>query len=166
MSEIVQQQYDWIRSARDKVFAFLDEIPPVRLHQPVPEFGHGSIMRTHLHVVDCYRFWLESFAFKKITEHRDITAHEIERADVKYARDRFAEVDEMVRRFFNEYRDRWSEPIEQDENWQGYPKAPAPLLLFTHVMTHEFHHKGQIVSMAKQLGCPPPADDRLGGLFT
>lgn len=28
------------------------------------------------------------------------------------------------------------------------------------------HHKGQIVSMARLLGCPLPADNRLGGLFT
>lgn len=167
MLEMLQQQYEWIRSARQNMFAFLEELPPQILHQPVPEFGHGTIMRTHLHVVDAYRFWLESFAFKKINEHWDIPAvYEIDRADVKFDRERFAEADELVQRFINEYRDRWSEPIEQDESWQGYPKAPTPLLLMTHVQTHEFHHKGQIVSMARLLGFPPPADDRLGGLFT
>ncbi|CAM3911227.1 DinB family protein [Cohnella lubricantis] len=164
MLEILKQQYDYIRSARQNMFAFLEELPPQVLHQPVPEFGRGTILQTYLHVVDCYRFWLESFAFKKIAEHWDVTVHE--RADVKYARERFAEADELVQRFLDEYRDRWDGPIELDESWQGYPKAPTPLLLLTHAQTHEFHHKGQIVSMARQLGYPPPADDRLGGLFT
>lgn len=167
MLKILRQQYDWIRSARQNMFAFLEELPPQLLHQEVPEFGRGTIIRTHLHVVDCYQFWLGSFAFKKINEHRDIPAvYEIDRADVRFIRERFAEVDELVPRFLNEYRDRWSEPIEQDESWQGYPKAATPLLLLTHTETHEFHHKGQIVSMARHLGYPPPADDRLGGLFT
>ncbi|WP_123043838.1 DinB family protein [Cohnella candidum] len=164
MLEILQQQYDWIRAVRENLFAFMEEIPPEKLHQTIPEFGRGSIIRTHAHVGDSYRFWLGSFAFRKINEHKDIFVDE--HADVRFVRDRFAEVDEMVLRFLNEYRDRWSEPIVQDESWQGYPKAPTPMLLFTHTMTHEFHHKGQIVSMARHLGCPPPADDRLGGLFT
>lgn len=166
MLEILRQQYDWIRSARQNMFAFLEELPPRILHQPVPEFGRGTIIRTHLHVVDGYRFWLGSFAFKKINEHKDISVHEIESADVEYVREKFAEVDEIMQQYLNEYRDRWFEPIVQDESWQGYPKTPTPLLLLTHAETHEFHHKGQIVSMARHLGCPPPADDRLGGLFT
>ncbi|MDN4068899.1 DinB family protein [Paenibacillus vini] len=166
MLKILQQQYDLIRSARQNLFAFLEELPPHILNQEAPVFGRGTIIRTYAHVVDSYTFWLGSFAFHKINEHRDIPVHEVERADVKFIRERFTEVDEIVERFLNEYSDRWSEPIEQDESWQGYPKAPTPLLLITHVETHEFHHKGQIVSMARSLGFPPPADDRLGGIFT
>lgn len=166
MLEIMQQQYDWIKAARQNLFAFLEELPPRILHEPVPEFGRGTILRTHLHVADSYRWWLDAFAFKKMGEHKDISMREVELADVAFARAEFAEIDELAQRFLREYRDRWNEPIEQDESWQGYPKAPTPLLLFTHTATHEFHHKGQIVSMARHLGFPPPADDRLGGLFT
>ncbi|MBB6733929.1 DinB family protein [Cohnella zeiphila] len=163
MLDVLRQQYDWIRSVRQNMFTFLEELPLQLLHRPVPDFGHGTIMRTHAHVVDCYRFWLGSFAFKKLNEHRDISV--TERVDVKYVRERFTEVDELVQRFLDEYSDRWSESIEQDESWKGYPKTATPLLLLTHVEKHEFHHKGQIVTMARHLGCPPPSDDRLGGLF-
>ena len=166
MLEGLQQQYDWVRAARNNMFAFLDEIPHRVLNQRVPGFGHETIVRTHLHVVDSYTWWLSSFALKKINEHKDISVKEPDGADVEFVRERFAETDEVVQRFFSEYRDRWLEPIEQDESWQGYPKAPSPLLLLTHAQTHEFHHKGQILSMARHLGYPPPADDRLGGLFS
>jgi uncharacterized damage-inducible protein DinB len=164
--EILKLQYDWIRSARKNLFTFLEEIPPQKLHQTIPDFGNGTIIQTHIHVADSYRFWLGSFTFKKLSEHRETSVHEIECPDVKYVRGRFAEVDEIVQRFLNVFCDRWFEPIEQDEEWQGYPRTPTPLLLLTHVETHEFHHKGQIVSMARHLGNLPPADDRLGGLFT
>jgi len=162
--EMLQQQYDWVRSARQNMFAFLEELPPGILHQSVPDFGRGTIIRNYLHVVDSYTWWLGSFAFKRLNDHKDVSVHET--ADVKFVRERFAEVDGLVQRFLYEYDDRWSEPIEQDASWQGYPKAPTPLLLLTHSETHEFHHKGQIVLMARHLGYPPPADDRLGGLFT
>ncbi len=164
MLNMLQQQYDWIRLARQNLFAFLEELPPQVLHQTLSDSGRGTIIRTHIHVVDSYKFWLESFAFKKIDEHRDITV-ETARADVKFVREKFLEVDELVQRFLQAYDGRWYEPIEQD-GWDGYPKSPTPLLLLTHTMTHEFHHKGQIVFMARHLGYPPPADDRLGGLFT
>lgn len=166
MLEMLQEQYNSIKAARKNMFMFLEELPPQLLHQTVPSFGRGTIIRSYIHVVDCYRFWLGAFAFKKINEHMDIAIQEAERADVACVRERFAEVDELVQRFINEYHDRWSEPIEQDEGWQGHPKTATPLLLLTHTETHEFHHKGQIVLMARHLGWPPPADDRLGGLFT
>lgn len=167
MLEILQQQYDWIRSARKNLFTFFEEIPLQVLHQTVPDFGNGSIIRTHIHAADSYRFWLGSFAFKqRPSEFREITITQIERADVKNVRDKFAEVDEIVQRFLNEYNNRWFESIEHDVAWQREPWIAAPLLLLTHVETHEFHHKGQIVSMARHLGFNPPADDRLGGLFS
>lgn len=130
MAEMLQQQYDWIRSVRQNMFAFLEELPPQTLHQTVHDFGHGTIIRTHLHVVDSYRFWLESFAFKKLNEHKDSSESEIEGADVKYIREKFAEVDNLVQRFLNEYCDRWFEPIEQDESWQRLPEGTYSFAAF------------------------------------
>lgn len=165
MFDLLQQQYSWAKSARQNLFTFLDEIPFPVLHTTVPGFGRASIIRTHIHVADCYRLWLGSFAFKRPPhEHRDTTIEEIEQADVHFVRNLYAEVDDTVQRFLNAEHN-WLEPIVHPVSWQDEPFAASPLLLFTHTMTHEFHHKGQIVSMARQLGCLPPADDRLGGLF-
>lgn len=165
MIDVLQQQYDWIKSARNNLFAFLEEVPPILLHQAIPTFGRGTIVRTHIHVTDSYRFWLGSFAFRLPPDHhQDTTTDMIKRADVQFVRSLFTEVDDTVQRFLNDNHDRWLEPIEHAVAWQDEPYIATPLYLFTHVITHEFHHKGQIVSMARQLGYPPPADDRLGGL--
>ncbi|WP_435168836.1 hypothetical protein [Paenibacillus glycanilyticus] len=48
MLEIPRQQYEWISSVRQNVFAFLEELPPQKLHQALPEFGRGTIIRTHV----------------------------------------------------------------------------------------------------------------------
>ena len=35
------------------------------------------------------------------------------------------------------------------------PQEFTPLQLFTHTITHEFHHKGQVMSMSRLLGYVP-----------
>ncbi|EAO54139.1 hypothetical protein RBTH_08368 [Bacillus thuringiensis serovar israelensis ATCC 35646] len=65
-------------------------------------------------------------------------------------------VDENVQRFLDEYYDRWLENIANEVKWQKEPWSTTPLWLLTHTETHEFHHKGQIVSMARYLGYTPP----------
>jgi DinB family len=42
-------------------------------------------------------------------------------------------------------------------DWGGELRSPAFILL--HVITHTFHHKGQIVAMLRILGCPAPDTD-------
>ena len=43
------------------------------------------------------------------------------------------------------------------EDWVGPPRSPAFILL--HVVTHAFHHKGQIAAMFRLLGHPAPDTD-------
>ena len=39
------------------------------------------------------------------------------------------------------------------------PWSTTRIWLLTHTETHEFHHKGQIASMARHLGYVPPNTD-------
>jgi uncharacterized damage-inducible protein DinB len=62
-----------------------------------------------------------------------------------------------------EYLDRLSEPelnqylLRVSEGWVGPPRSPAFIL--HHVLTHAFHHKGQVVDMCRLLGHPAPDTD-------
>ncbi|MFB5189294.1 DinB family protein [Alicyclobacillus fastidiosus] len=160
MSEILEQQYEYIRRTRELLLSFLEEIPVQKLHETVPGFGHGCILRTHIHVIDCYRRWLGSFAFhERWADFRDTADDDIKHYDVKKVRDRFKEVDDIVQKFFHEFHDRWLESIENEVGWMDQALSVTPLFLLTHTETHEFHHKGQIVSMARHLGYTPPITD-------
>ncbi|UNK16107.1 damage-inducible protein DinB [Paenibacillus sp. N3/727] len=160
MLDVLKQQYSYIRLTRQTLFEFLEEIPLQKLHNTVPNFGSGSIIKTHIHVADCYRYWLGSYAFKqKRIDFSFATHNEIERSDVKWIRDRFELADEAVYRFLEEFNFRWFEQISNHVKWQEEPWSTTPLRLLTHTETHEFHHKGQIVSMARHLGYTPPNTD-------
>lgn len=110
----------------------------------------------------------KSSAFRSGDDHSypypPATEAEVQRTDVQRVRDRFSKVDQLVEWFANEYDGRRFETIALNVSWQNDPMLVNPLYLITHVQTHEFHHKGQIVIMAKHLGYSPPADDSLGGL--
>jgi len=160
MLDVLKQQYEFIRSTREILFNYLEEIPLQKLHSTVPNFGSGSIIKTHIHVADCYRFWLGSFAFgQKRADFSFASDDEKEHADVQMVQDRFAIADEVVDRFLDEFNSRWFENIANEVKWQQEPWSTTPLWLLTHTQTHEFHHKGQIVSMTRQLGYTPPNTD-------
>ena len=46
---------------------------------------------------------------------------------------------------------------ERPADWGGELKSPAFILL--HVITHAFHHKGQVVAMLRIVGYPAPDTD-------
>jgi uncharacterized damage-inducible protein DinB len=164
--DTVKQQYKWVKANRQVLFEFLEGIPFAKLHETVPGFGHGSIIGTHVHMLDCYRYWIGSFAAKENpSEFHDTPFEVIAEADVKKVRELFEKVDETVMQFLNDYEGRWSENVENDVEWMDTPMTAPSLFLISHAMTHEFHHRGQILSMARQLG-HPSKDDRLGSLFS
>lgn len=160
MLDVLKQQYGFIRSARQTLFEFMKEIPLQELHSTVPNFGKDSIIRTHIHVADCYRYWLGSFSFRqKRADFSFASEYELEHSDVENVQSRFELVDEVVQRFLDEFNSRWFENIANEVKWQEEPWSTTPLWLLTHTETHEFHHKGQIVSMARHLGYNPPNTD-------
>lgn len=160
MLDVLKQQYSFIKSTRQTLFSFLEGIPLEKLHQTVPNYGSGSMIRTHIHVADCYRYWLGSFAFgQKRVDFSFADDEEIEHSDIKKVRARFELADEVVQQFLDKFNSRWFEQIANEVKWQKEPWSTTPLWLLTHVETHEFHHKGQIVSMARSLGYNPPDTD-------
>lgn len=160
MLDVLKQQYGFIRSTREILFEFLEQIPLRELQTKVLGFGSGSIIKTHIHVADCYRYWLGSFASgQKRADFSFATNYEIEHGDVEQVRNRFALADETVDRFLDTFNSRWLEYIANEVKWQEDPWSTTPLWLLTHTETHEFHHKGQIVAMTRHLGYEPPNTD-------
>jgi uncharacterized damage-inducible protein DinB len=47
--------------------------------------------------------------------------------------------------------------VERPVDWGGELRTPAFILL--HVITHAFHHKGQVVAMLRIIGYPAPDTD-------
>ena len=149
-------QYDWIKRTRESLFRYCETLPPSDYVKELDNLGGDSIRNLHAHVADCYRVWLGSRALGQSLQ--EITPETVN--NVKEMREVFRNTDSKVDEFLNKFKGKWNHTIHVSFNSGGSAEITA-LWLFTHTITHEFHHKGQIVKIGRQLGYVPPDTDLL-----
>ncbi len=119
----------------------------------MPEFSNKSIAYLLVHVADVYKHWLGNFGMNRSLNYLNDNIPENIAAIINIYRD----TDQMVNDFIKHFESGIEEPISNYLNGRLITKTPLELL--THVTTHEFHHKGQIMSMCRLLGHIPPDTD-------
>ena len=102
-----------------------------------------------------YEFWIGSFP----CIHRGRLLKRASFAQRRTYDNLFSEIDKMVERFLQEKSHRPNEHIVGEIPSLRSQQEYSILQLMTHVMTHEFHHKGQIMTMGRMLGYTPPDAD-------
>jgi uncharacterized damage-inducible protein DinB len=78
-------------------------------------------------------------------------------ADILQTIAHFESVDALMAEFCGRFENRSLEPVAASLGEKNF--MSTPLELFTHVITHEFHHKGQILSLSRHLGYVPVDTD-------
>ncbi|WP_350243078.1 DinB family protein [Deinococcus sonorensis] len=136
---------------RQTLLTFLSTLPPDLLRERRPGFGQGSILETLTHVADCYGGWTSEV----LMEEPWAFAEGVE-PTLDALRTRFERVDALLARALQSTR------LEAGE-WTHTTRQGDALLvsgpwLLLHPLTHEFHHKGQVVALARVLGHPVPPD--------
>ncbi len=150
----LKEQYDWIMHTRKLLFHFCEKIEQEDYEKEIDVFGGKSIRSLHQHATECYYYWLGKFGLKDI----GFSERPAQVKDVNEMRERFEGVDQLVYRFLEEFEGRYEEKISSSASeFEG--EEFSVLWLYTHVTTHEFHHKGQIVWLARYLGYEPPDTD-------
>lgn len=150
---LLKTQYELLRGSRMVMLDFIERELPNQLTAPVAAFNGSNVRYLLIHTANTYKHWLANFGMRK--ELIFIDDESIE--DISAIRNAYAETDSMV----NEFLERFSGELEQPiiNQLRGKELSITPLQLFTHVLTHEFHHKGQIMTMCRLLGHTPPDTD-------
>lgn len=148
------QFYDWVRRSRETVFSYCASLPPEVYRASFPGFGGGSIRDLHAHAAECYLDWLGRFAMGEETP-------KIEDPDLGGVRRLFAQADAAMDRFLERFGDAPDQPLPGQTFGLADPITLTPRWLFAHTVTHEFHHKGQIVKLGRLLGHPLVPDSDL-----
>jgi uncharacterized damage-inducible protein DinB len=148
--KILKVQYKLIQEARAELLNFCSTIKPDDLSKAIADFNNSTIMSLLLHIPNTYLFWLKRFAGKQEFEYFD----EKNIKDIAGVWKAFDEADKVVAAFLDSY-PYHSTKIKGEIFWLKTDKTFSVLELFTHVTTHEFHHKGQIMSMTRMLGYTP-----------
>ncbi len=150
----LREQYKLVQSARGVLFDYLATIPFQKLHQPIEVFNHKSVCYLLNHVALSYLSWLNEFALKIPLLMTDETAWQTI-DDVKVF---YTEVNDATFNFLSSFDDKET-MITGFKKRQNQTLTFSVLQLFTHVITHEFHHKGMILNATRQLGFTPVDTD-------
>lgn len=148
---ILAHQYDLIKQRRETLFRYCETISPEHFTFKHESFGHGSMQYLLVHIANTYTFWLGHF-----TTIAPLPFAKPEALNtLQEIRSVYTSVDGIVEKFLVQFDPALEVPITNKISSRDMEVAITPLQLFTHVITHEYHHKGQILSMSRQMGYTP-----------
>ena len=157
MNQILQRQYELIKGSREALFQYCSKIKETDFKNPVSFSGRGSIRDLLVHNANVYIFWVANFGLKNNTPFYEPQVYH-EAGQVKEI---YGHVDQLIEEFLNHYKENIEVSLGGKIPRRDVPIKTTPLKLFTHVVTHEFHHKGQILSISRELGYTPADTDVL-----
>ena len=139
--------YDLAKRTRAGVLDWLESLPPEALIHERDDFAYGSLSAIYAHIADCYQTWIgtRGLGRQKI---------EVSARDMQGLREAFTLVDVTAAAALDSFT-KLDEPFE----WvspTGGTHTLTQRWLFLHTITHEFHHKGQALALARVLGHPHP----------
>lgn len=146
-------QYDLVKQSREVLLQYCATIAAQDFCVENSAFGRGSIRNLLVHIGNTYEFWLGKQALQKeiiFSTYESVVS-------VGEARLLFQKIDVLVADFMAQFSQDYLSELEVSIN-NANTKA-SPLKLFTHVITHEYHHKGQILSLSRHLGYLPVDTD-------
>ncbi|WP_214071216.1 DinB family protein [Mucilaginibacter sp. dw_454] len=155
MQQLLAAQYEEIKGARGALLDYCKTISEADLQKRVPEFNDNTVLRLMGHCANTYVHWLtqldkssdmpffDSISIKNIAEIQDI----------------FKQIDQIVADFLERYRADYTKSMTETLPRYTEQITVTPLQLFTHTITHEFHHKGQILTISRLLGYTPADTD-------
>ena len=138
----------------DLLLAHIATMPEELWHKPIPGFGHPSIWKQLVHILDCEEGWIHDLQGTPVADGS---------ADDRPKMTALLACKERIRGETRAYLGALTEdqlntiPAERPAGWAGEDRTPAFILL--HLITHMFHHKGQVVAMLRILGHPSPDTD-------
>ena len=157
MKSLLQSQYAMICDSRSVLLEYCETIRNEDFVHALERFGRGGSMRNLLaHIGNSYEGWIAKRVFKRpvnLTPYD--TLNTIDEFRLFYQ-----QVDALMEEFLNLFEEDYYRPLTI-QLFEDRMITATPLQVFMHVITHEFHHKGQILSISRQLGYTPVDTDVL-----
>lgn len=150
---ILAEQYELVKGSRAIMIDFCAKLPAEDFLRN--ENSGKSIRYLLVHIANTYQKWLENFIQQKKYPFIETDAV----TNVDDMKQFFDRIDIVTANFIGRYGENPEALIHGKEPGETELMGITPLKLFTHVITHEFHHKGQIMALARGFGYVPPDAD-------
>jgi uncharacterized damage-inducible protein DinB len=129
-------------------------VPDALCRKPIAGFGHPTVWKQLVHILTCEEGWVHDLRNEPFDGWYEEDCPTI--ASLKAARHRIQKATQAYVGSLTEV-ELNTTLAERPLDWGGELRSPAFILL--HVITHAFHHKGQVVAMLRILGYPAPDTD-------
>jgi len=138
----------------DLLLRHVATVPDESLHKPISGFGHPSVWKQVIHILTCEEGWVHDLQNKAFTGWHEEDCPTM--AELLGAKDR---IREATRAYLSGLTEEQLNTTlaKRPAHWGGELRSTAFILL--HVITHAFHHKGQVVAMLRIVGYPTPDTD-------
>lgn len=143
-----KEQYEFVKDSRNVLFEYCKTISEEDFVNQNNSFGRGGSMRNLLvHIANTYEYWIANLALKQNITYAEYESYKTIQEVIAL----FDGVNNFMEAFIFaiDQSDKITYKIEDIEN------SVKPFKLFSHVITHEYHHKGQILSLSRHLGYIP-----------
>jgi len=138
----------------DLLLRHVATVPDKLQREQISGFGQPSIWKQLVHILTCEEGWVCDLQNKTFSGWREEDCPTM--PALLAARDRIREASRVYLGGLTE--EQLNTTLKQRPvDWGGELRSPAFIML--HVITHAFHHKGQIVAMLRILGYPAPDTD-------
>ena len=151
--QYASEQYEYVRSSRKVLLEFCAAISSGDFIKEHSSFGRGSIRNLLVHIANVYENWIGKHGLARnisFTTYQSVN-------DIVSITGLFEAVDVLVYDFIRSIEDDAERKIDYELN--GVKKSAGLLQVFSHTITHEFHHKGQVLSLGRHLGYIPVDTD-------
>lgn len=149
MNQDLTTFYSLTRRTRTGVLDWLATLPENVFTREHDAFAFGSLRNIYAHVAACYLKWVGTVGLGR-------EGAEVRVRDVNELREAFSAVDATLAEALETFT-----ALDQPFTWtsaSGYTHTLTRRWLILHPITHEFHHKGQALALARVLGRPHPGN--------
>ena len=146
---MLKQQYELVLFSRETILDYIKTISHEDFICDNSAFGKGSIRNLLVHICDTYYSWIVERGLGLPLTYPAFENYPTLNDCIEY----FNRVNLSINQFLNQFEGNYQKNIQIVRN--GTTTNISALQLFTHVITHEFHHKGQIMSLSRILGYTP-----------
>tara|TARA_R110001632_G_scaffold183829_3_gene303904 strand:+ start:8514 stop:8996 length:483 start_codon:yes stop_codon:yes gene_type:complete len=153
--KMLADQYALVKASRTILLKYCSNISTDHFYTSQSSFGRGSIHNLLAHISNTYNFWIGEQFLGKTTEYISYT----DTTPFNSFNSVFQNIDLLMQSFFDNLESQPPEAFYYEID--GKNGQSTSLEVFTHVITHEYHHKGQLLSLSRELGYTPVDTDIL-----
>jgi uncharacterized damage-inducible protein DinB len=150
----MRKLHSWTHSSLTLVLDHLATIPEGDYAKEVSGFGFPTLRAQILHIFNCEGFWIHTLRGTRFENEEPANWPLVPDAIVLQRR-----VSANTLAYLSGLSDEQLNADTELSFSDGDKAVRTPALVLHHILTHAFHHKGQIVSMCRTLGHPAPDTD-------